>query len=246
MRRREHRVWSRELGESGRVFAYGHGGLPVLVFPTSRGTAADYESYGMVDAVGDLVGSGRVTLYCVDSADADSWFDRGKPLEERARVHQRYESWILDDVLPVIARDSGAAAPLATTGCSFGAYHAANIALRHPERFPLALCLSGFYDVAELGWGERGDGVYFHNPMDHVAGLGNGHLDWLRTRVELLLVCGQGAWEDTTGCLGSTKAFAARCHEKGLNAELDLWGADVPHDWSSWRTQIAHHLPRYC
>ncbi|MDP9209563.1 MAG: esterase, partial [Actinomycetota bacterium] len=25
----------------------------------------------------------------------------------------------------------------------------------------------------------------------------------------------------------------------------DLWGHDVPHDWPSWRAQLAHHLPRF-
>ena len=34
--------------------------------------------------------------------------------------------------------------------------------------------------------------------------------------------------------------------EKGIRHELDLWGYDVPHDWPSWRAQIAHHLPRFC
>jgi hypothetical protein len=34
--------------------------------------------------------------------------------------------------------------------------------------------------------------------------------------------------------------------EKGLRPELDLWGYDVPHDWPSWRNQIARHLPRFC
>jgi len=31
-----------------------------------------------------------------------------------------------------------------------------------------------------------------------------------------------------------------------IRHELDLWGHDVPHDWPSWRAQIAHHLPRFC
>jgi esterase/lipase superfamily enzyme len=31
-----------------------------------------------------------------------------------------------------------------------------------------------------------------------------------------------------------------------LRHELDLWGHDVPHDWPSWRAQLAHHLPRCC
>ena len=33
--------------------------------------------------------------------------------------------------------------------------------------------------------------------------------------------------------------------EKGLRVETDLWGHDVPHDWPSWRAQLAHHLPRF-
>ena len=56
---------------------------------------------------------------------------------------------------------------------------------------------------------------------------------------------GQGQWEDTTGALDSTKWFASRLAEKGIKHELDLWGYDVPHDWPSWRNQIAHHLQRF-
>ena len=70
--------------------------------------------------------------------------------------------------------------------------------------------------------------------------------DWLRGRVSLLLVCGQGQWEDTTGSLESTRRFAAVLASRQIRHELDLWGYDVPHDWPSWRAQVAHHLPRFC
>jgi esterase/lipase superfamily enzyme len=72
------------------------------------------------------------------------------------------------------------------------------------------------------------------------------HLDWLRTSVSILVICGQGQWEDTTGALEGSKRFVASLAEKGLRHELDLWGHDVPHDWPSWRAQLAHHLPRFC
>jgi esterase/lipase superfamily enzyme len=62
----------------------------------------------------------------------------------------------------------------------------------------------------------------------------------------VLILCGQGQWEDTTGALESSKRFAALLAEKRLRHELDLWGHDVPHDWPSWRAQLAHHLPRFC
>ena len=63
--------------------------------------------------------------------------------------------------------------------------------------------------------------------------------------IGLLLVCGQGQWEDTTGALESTRRFAGLLAGKGIRHELDLWGHDVPHDWPSWQRQLAHHLPRF-
>jgi esterase/lipase superfamily enzyme len=95
-------------------------------------------------------------------------------------------------------------------------------------------------------WGERGDALYFNTPVHYVANLDGDHLDWLRSRLFLLLVCGQGMWEDTTGALASTKALGGLLAEKGIPHELDLWGYDVAHDWPWWRRQFAHHLPRFC
>jgi esterase/lipase superfamily enzyme len=236
-----------ELGP-GTLVAYGHYGRPVLVFPAEQGRAWDFENNGMIGAVADLLDAGRVKLYCVDSADAGTWSDRGLPIEERARRHDGYERWVLDSVVPWIAGDCGGPREIAALGCSLGAYHAANIALRHADVFPLALCFSGNYDpTAWHAWGEPGDATYFHNPMSYVANLHGSHLEWLRERVSLLLVVGQGAWEvDPTGALPSSRAFAARLAEKGLRHELDVWGYDIPHDWPSWQSQLRRHLPRFC
>jgi esterase/lipase superfamily enzyme len=235
------------IGAAGTVIRYGHWGRAVLVFPTERGRASDFENSGMLAAVGGLVEAGRLKVYCVDSYDAGSWSNRDVPLEERARGHDRYESWILDDVVPWIYRDCGGPTEVATLGCSMGAFHAANFALKRADLFPLAMCFSGNYDPASWrGWGERGMAAYFNNPMDYVGHLAGDHLDWLRSRVNLLLVCGQGQWEDTTGSLLSSKQFAGLLAGKGIRHELDLWGYDVPHDWPSWRAQVAHHMPRFC
>ncbi len=241
-------LWSDAIGAAGTVIRYGHWGRPVLVFPSEQGKAFDFENNGMVGAVSGLLDSGRVKLYCVDSYDAASWSDHSVELEERARRHGNYESWIIDQVVPWILADCGGEpVELATLGCSLGAYHAANFALKRADLFPLALCFSGNYDPAAWnGWGERGSTAYFNNPMDYVNHLDGDHLAWLRERISLLLVCGQGAWEDSTGSLPSTRQFAQLLAGKQLRHELDLWGYDVPHDWPSWRAQLAHHLPRFC
>jgi esterase/lipase superfamily enzyme len=184
-------------------------------------------------------------VYSVDSYDAASWCDPDLPLEARAERHGRFEDWILNQVVPFIYGDCQGPVEIMVTGASFGAFHAANFAFRRADLFPLAICQSGVYDAGQLGWGERGDAVYFNNPMSYVANLHGDHLEWLRGRLWLLLVCGQGQWEDTTGALESTRAFDRLLSDQGINHQTDLWGHDVPHDWPSWRAQLAHHLPRF-
>ena len=240
-----HELYSPAIGAAGTVVSYGHYGRAVLAFPAERGRAWDWQDQGMIDAVGGLLEAGRVKLYCVDAFDAASWSNESLPVEERARQHGRYESWILDQVVPFIHADTGG--EILTAGISLGAFHAVNFALKRADLFPLAVGLSGNYDPAAWnGWGERGEQAYFNNPFDYVEHLHGDHLDWLRGRLSVLLVCGQGMWEDTTGSLESSKRLAGLLGAKGLRVELDLWGHDVAHDWPSWRAQIAHHLPRFC
>jgi len=246
MRRDQLELHSPWIG-AGTVIAYGHWGRPVVMFPAEGGRAWELERHGMIDAVAGLVDAGRAKLYCVDSFDGQSWSNRSIALEDRARAHGAYEAWLLERVVPFVNDDCGGPQEMILTGVSLGAFHAANLALKRADLFPVAVCMSGNYDPSHWhGWGERGEGVYFNNPMDYVEHLDGDHLQWLRSRASLLLVCGQGQWEDTTGSLDSTRAFAALLAGKGIRHELDLWGYDVPHDWPSWRAQLSHHLPRLC
>src|SRR3954452_15736651 len=131
MRQQHHELYSHAIGASGAVAVYGHYDRPVLAFPSEGGKAYDWRDNGMIDAVGDLIDAGRIKLYCVDSFDGASWSNQSIGLEQRAQEHGRYESWILDEVVPFIADDTGG--EIITTGISLGAFHAANFALKHPD-----------------------------------------------------------------------------------------------------------------
>jgi len=80
---------------AGRIVRYGHWGRPVLVLPSEGGTAYEYADRGMVQALAPLIEAGRIKLYCVDSRDAEGWSARHRPVEERARHHERFEAWIV-------------------------------------------------------------------------------------------------------------------------------------------------------
>jgi esterase/lipase superfamily enzyme len=229
------------------VIRHGHWGRPVLVFPSEAGRAEDFADHGMVSAVQPLVDEGRVSFFCVDSADGWTWSDRTASIEERARRHASYHAWLEHSVVPWIADQVGPGQELITLGASLGAYHAVHFAFQRADIAPLAIGLSGNYDVGSWhGWGERGDATYFANPSDYVPGLQGDHLAWLRARLSVLLVCGQGAWEThPTGALPSTRRFGELLRGKGIACEVDIWGHDSAHDWPWWQRQLAHHLPRF-
>jgi esterase/lipase superfamily enzyme len=248
MHREQAEVAAPGLDRPGTLIRYGHFGRPVLVFPTERGSADEYEANGMVDVVADLLAGGRAQLYCIDSFDHLSWSERTLCLEERSRRHTLFESWVTEQVVPRIAADSPGAGDLVVTGCGLGAYHALNIALRRADLFPVAICHSGHYDPALWpAWGERGEATYANNPTAYLADLSGDRLSWLRGRVFLVLTVGSGDGEtDPTDALASARQMARLLEEKDIPHDLDEWGPDAAHEWPTWRQQFARHLPRFC
>ena len=241
MRRTHVRLHSPAIGRELDLLAFGHDGLPVLVFPTSEGAHHEYEDYWMVRVLAPWLESGRLRLYCVSSYDSESWYARHLSPSQRAWRHHLYEDWIMNQVVDAIDHDVGRPrVSLVTTGCSFGAYHAANFALKHPHRFPHALCLSGVYDIRFLLDGHHDDWVYFNNPMEYVWHLHGETLEAVRRQAFITLVCGQGPWEDVA--LASTRAFWSLLSDKRIPNYMDLWGHDVAHDWHWWREQVVHHV----
>ena len=75
MQREYHRWWSKDLGRDMELLCFGHAGTKVLVFPTSGGRFFEYEDNGMVWSVADRIDNGQLQLYCVDSVNAESWYN---------------------------------------------------------------------------------------------------------------------------------------------------------------------------
>ena len=150
------------------LLIFGHAGARLLVFPTSLGRFFEWEDRGMIAVLSDQLENGWLQMICVDSIDADSWYARWKYPADRAARHIQYENYLLDEVLP-LSRQVNANPFLMTTGASFGAYHAVNFALRHPELVGRTIGLSGVYDISQWTDGYHDDNIYFNNPMAFIS-----------------------------------------------------------------------------
>lgn len=242
MRRRYERVFSPALGREVQLLAFGHYGAPLIAFPSGGGQFFEFEESGMIGAVAPLIEAGRLKVYCPESLDQESWLAHVDPVQRAAR-HSAYEDFIVDTLLTFIRADCrDGSITVALTGPSLGAFHAANFALKHPHRFPYALCLSGRYDLEGIIGPSDAQEVYFNNPLAYVSNFEGAHLEFVRQNANLVLVCGQGAWEDKA--LRDTHRLADLLSEKGVPHEHDIWGHDVEHHWGWWRRQLAYHLER--
>jgi len=132
MNREYHKSYSRELHRDMELLTFGSGGQPVLIFPTSMGRFFDYENRGMVGAIAPKIDSGQLQLFCLDSVDSESWYNKAVQPRERVRRHIAYERYLINELLPWI-RSRNQSAGLGVAGCSFGGYHSVNFALRHPD-----------------------------------------------------------------------------------------------------------------
>ena len=220
---------------------YGHAGPVCLAFSCEGGRFYDWEDRGLVGSLGFLIDAGRLRLVCADSIDGESWLADGEG-RARAEMQERWFCWLTRELAPRVHEVCGLPEDekLLTAGISLGAGHAANLYLRRPDLFCGAVCLSGSYTVR--GWfGDYADDLTLRNsPADYLRLVSAARL--AEFTGPFLLCCGQGPYEDRF--LSETKTFAASLDAKQLPVSVDLWGADVTHDWPWWQKELAVLFPR--
>lgn len=244
MHTEKHRWHSDHLSREMVLKVYGHWGKPFIVFPSSRGRYFDYEGMGMIAAVSQFVDSGRIKLYCVDSLDAESWYDFSVSPAERNVRHEAYDRYICNEVVPFIRSHCHQPTErVMANGCSMGAYHALNFFLKHPDLFEGTLALSGLYRLDRSEFQLSGDdipAVYFNSPLNYLAELSDPwYTEWYRN--SRIIVCvGQGAWEQEA--IEDTRRLQELLAQQSISAWIDFWGFDVNHDWPWWYRQMNYFL----
>jgi esterase/lipase superfamily enzyme len=217
------------------MLVFGHAGARLLVFPTSMGRYFEWEDRGMMHALGDHIAHGNLQVFCVDSVDAESWYAKWKHPHDRAVRQGQYEDYIVREVLPFSQSRNGNPFLIAA-GASFGAYHAVNIALRHPWLFGRVLGMSGLYDIREQTDGHYDDAIAAQNPSHYVSQLNDhGHLEAMR-RLDIILATGR---DDSF--VENNRYLSRALWEKGVGNALRLWDGWA-HDWPWWTDMIRLYI----
>ena len=218
------------------MLVYGHAGLPAVVFPTSQGRFYEFEDRQMVDAVRWKIDNGEVQLFCVDSVDAESWYNRNVGPRWRIARQVQYDEYIVREVVPLVKKLNWSP-KMAAIGCSFGGYHAVTMALRHPDVFTAFLSMSGAFDMDSFLGGYYDQDVYFNQPTHFIPGMSD---PWFLDRYR------QNTYVLATGvhdqCWNQNERMAGIMRARGIPVKLDVWGDNARHDWPWWQRMVQTYL----
>ncbi len=231
MREEYFRWYSPNLNMDIEMLVHGHSGYPVIIFPSSMGRYFESKDFGLTESARWFVERGFIQLYCPDSIDKHSWYNKQIHPAMRAHNHAWYDKMVLDEIAGRV-RWNTPSGKVAVAGASFGGYHAVNFALKHPEVVSHLFSMSGAFDIRSFVGDHYDDNVYFNNPVDYIHGLSHPEI-W-----QMKIILGTSEWDI---CLDANQRLSGQLHQKNIPHWLDLRGWQQ-HDWPLWREMFPHYL----
>jgi len=224
------------------LLVFGHAGRAVLMFPTRMARFYDYENWGIVDALQHKINNGELQLFCVDSIDAESFYNTSIAPAQRINRHLQYEQYILQEVLPLMHQENKGDY-FEVAGCSMGAYHALNMALKYPQLFNKVVCMSGRYDLTQhvtdfkdLFDGYHNEDIYFNMPRQYIANLTDDAVLNSISNLSIIMAVGE-----TDPFLPNNREVSQLLHNKDINHDLFIW-SNYAHRPMYWKQMVQLYL----
>ncbi|MCU1246756.1 MAG: putative esterase [Acidobacteria bacterium] len=226
--------WSPSLDKEMEFLWFGKFGRPVMLFPTSAGKYSENEDMQLSASLAEKVDAGEVQLILVDTVNNESWYNKSVHPAVRAARHVQYDNYLRNEMVPYIL-NRAQRGDLAVYGASFGAYHAANFAAKHPDVVSRAICFSGVYDIHSFLDGYWDENCYFNCPTAFIPNLSDEGAAQL-ARVGWVIATGEH-----DSLVQKNREFSALLSSKGISNYLEIWPGVFGHDWPWWR----EHLRRF-
>lgn len=226
-----HKWHSSIIGRDFEMLVFGHAGMPVILFPTSQGRYFEAKDRGLVHAAAWFLENGYFKIYCPDSIDAWSWYDKSAHPGTRAYHHVLYDQLIREEVLGRAFHETGHTRAV-FAGCSFGGYHAANFGFRYPQLAEAILSMSGIFDIRSQVDDYYDGNVYFNNPVDYLPDDNDPSLWYIK------IALGTAEYDI---CLDSNKQLSRILSQKNIPHWLDIYPGEK-HDWPVWLKMFTKYL----
>ena len=240
MHREIHQWFSPALQKEMPVSVYGHYGYALLMIPTAAADYLEYERFELISMLQPLIDEGRLKVFSVNSINTESWMNKAMEGTHKAIRHNQFNQYIFEEVIPFIQNKTSPDTPVISCGASFGALHAMNLFLKRPDMLQGVIAMSGVYDLTEYTDGFYDDQVYFNSPIHYIPNLTDHEtLEKIR-KGKIIIASGSGSFEDPE----ANRRFSGVLNSKSIPHQLEIWGHDFHHDWTTWRKMLPEILNR--
>ena len=224
------------------LLVFGHAGTPILFFPTRTARFYDYENWKVIEAISDKINRGSIQVFCIDSVDIESFYCACSHPSQRILRHMQYEEYVIHEVMPLI-KYKNPNNYIVAAGCSLGAYHAVNIAFRHPHLFSKVVGMSGRYDLTiktesfpDLFDGYQDLNIYFNMPTQFMSNLTDPKIIEQIKQLQIVLVIGK---EDPF--FPNNLYLHQTLSKKGIPSTLQMWEGEA-HRARFWQQMVQNFL----
>lgn len=231
MKEQYYKWYSQNLSKDIEMLVYGHQGYPVILFPSSMGRYYESKDFGLVQTIQWFLERGFIQVFCPDSIDVHSWYNKSIHPAQRVRNHIWYDKMVYEEIAQRV-RWQTPGGKVAVAGASFGGYHAANFAFKHPDVVSHLFSMSGAFDIKMFMDGYFDENIYFNNPVDFLSGLNHPNL-W-----QMKIVLGTSEWDI---CRPANEHLSYLLRQKNVPHWLDMRGWKE-HDWPLWREMFPHYI----
>ena len=94
-----HKWYSPTLSKDIEMLVFGHAGYPVILFPTTSGRYYECKDFKLIESAQWFLDQGLVQIYCPDSINELSWYNKNIHPAERVKNHIWYDKFIMDEVV---------------------------------------------------------------------------------------------------------------------------------------------------
>ena len=231
--------YSPSLNKEMPIAVYGSYGFALLLVPTAAADYLEYERFELINSIKDFIEGARVKVFSINSINTESWMNNEMDPRHKVIRHQQFNNYVYNEVVPFIRNNTSWETPIITCGASFGALHSMNLFLKRPDLINGVVAMSGVYDLTEYSKGYYDEDVYFNSPQHYMPNMTDHYiLEQIRRSHHIHILTGSGAYEDPD----ASGRFARILYDKGITYELDLWGHEWPHDWTTWKAMLPHYL----
>jgi len=235
-----HEWYSDRVGKDMGVLRIGHYGPALIYLPTCGGDHTEFQRYVMEEDARYWIESGKVQIFSIDAINHLSWYNPDLHPADKVQWAMGYEGYVVDEVLPLI-RNITQNPFVGMMGASWGGYTVANFWAKHPDKFNLAVAMSGVFGIESQLQGYYDDNCYSNNPPHYLQHMADPYYYHnYRNNSLLWMMCGE---HDI--CKKDNDEFANLLSHKDIPHWYDVWPAPCDHNEYWWKKMLPKVLDKF-